>query len=361
MAFAASNEQTQAIGNPAHAWMLMIFLGGLYIGVSASLISFNKYLIHEDRFPYAVTLVMLHMGFAAVMSFILLQVRPSMFPSRTDPEKRVPLDLSMWLKNILPIGVLFSGQLVLSNWAYLHTSVAFLQMMKEANLVMVYLLSLLAMLEVFRWRSVFILIFIVCATSMTIVGELNFSMAGFMMQGSSQLFECSKIVLQALLLAEGGRKLDAMTFVLVVTPVCFCVLAIVQCTLYFVSPEYSFAGAWPHFEAWWPYLLGNCINSFLLNVVIAFFIKHSSAVGFILAGITKDVIIVSCGWMMFHEQISILQAIGFSLQLVGILVWSLVKTFPDRFEDSFWKGILRTFCLYPEASGKEKLKGYGAA
>lgn len=347
--------------NAVSTWALMFFLGGLYICCSASLISFNKYLMHEDRFPYAVTLVMLHMGFAAVLSFILRWVRPQMFPSITDPERKVTFDASLMIKNILPIAVLFSGQLVLSNQAYLHSSVAFLQMMKEANLVLVYILSLIACLETFRFRSILILLFICLATTMTIVGELHFSWTGFFVQGTSQLFECSKIVLQALVLSEAGKKLDAMSYVLIVTPICFCVLFVASTVIYFIKPELSFAGAWPHFEAWWHILILNSCLAFSVNVVIAFFIKYSSAVAFILAGIVKDVVIVTTGTMLFSEHISILQAVGFFLQLVGILVWSLTKTFPERFEDSFWKGMLRTFCMYPEPT-KEKLKGgYGAA
>merc|ERR1719327_2129212 len=119
------------------------------------------------------------MGFAAILSLILLLIRPSLFPSLTDPINKVPVDRYLMLKTILPIAVLFSVQLVLSNTAYLHSSVAFLQMMKEANLVLVYVLSLMVALEHFKWRSVIILLFIIAATTMTIVGEVKFSYTGF--------------------------------------------------------------------------------------------------------------------------------------------------------------------------------------
>eukprot|EP00746_Dinoflagellata_sp_MGD_P017890 gnl/MRDRNA2_/MRDRNA2_141349_c0_seq1.p1 gnl/MRDRNA2_/MRDRNA2_141349_c0~~gnl/MRDRNA2_/MRDRNA2_141349_c0_seq1.p1 ORF type:complete len:366 (+),score=43.54 gnl/MRDRNA2_/MRDRNA2_141349_c0_seq1:135-1232(+) len=344
-------------------WSLMLFLGGMYITCSASLISFNKFLMHEDRFPYAVTLVMLHMGFASVLSVILFFCCPSLYPSFNDPARRVQITTRLMMTCILPITILFSAQLVLSNIAYLHSSVAFLQMMKEANLVLVYVLSLFVMLEHFKWRSVMILLFIIAATTMTIVGEVKFSYTGFAVQGASQLFECSKIVLQAVLLSEvaGGKKLDAMSYVLVVAPLCFIELFGAGWALYFIVPDHSFKGVWPHLVNWWPYLIANSCIAFALNVVIALFIKHSSAVAFILAGIVKDVIIVSVGCMMFSEHISILQGVGFTLQLVGILVWSLIKTFPDRFEDGFFVGLARTFCGYPERKAMKGKTNYGSA
>lgn len=327
-------------------WSLVFVLGAGYICTSAALISFNKFLMHEDRFPFAVALVVLHMGFASILALLLLLVRPSLFPSLTDPINKVGVDRELVCKTILPIAVLFSVQLVLSNTAYLHSSVAFLQMMKEANLVLVYFLSLLFALEQFRLRSIVILLFICAATSLTIVGELKFSWTGFAMQGTSQLFECGKIVLQSVLLSEAGKKLDVMSYLVLVAPACFGVLCIAGFGLYFVAPEHSFVEAWPHFEAWWPYLMMNSLVAFALNVVIALFIKHTSAVPFILAGMVKDVCIVTAGATLFHEHISVLQVIGFTLQMSGILLWSVVKTFPQNFEDGMLTGMQRTIFGY---------------
>lgn len=36
----------------------------------------------------------------------------------------------MFLRSILPIGLLFSGSLILSNTAYIHLSVSYIQMLK---------------------------------------------------------------------------------------------------------------------------------------------------------------------------------------------------------------------------------------
>lgn len=339
-------------------WFLVIALGGGYICASAGLIAFNKFLMHEDRFPFAVTLVVLHMGFASVLALLLLVVRPSLFPSLTDPINKVGVDKQLMFTTILPIAVLFSVQLVLSNTAYLHSSVAFLQMMKESNLVMVYLLSLLFALEQYRFRSIMILLFICGATSMTIVGELHFSWTGFAVQGISQVFECGKIVLQSVLLSEAGKKLDVMSYLVLVAPACFGVLCVSGCGLYFILPDHSFAAAWPHFHAWWPYLLMNSLVAFALNVVIALFIKHTSAVPFILAGMVKDICIVSAGATLFHEHITILQVLGFSLQMSGILLWSIVKTFPQNFEDGMLTGIVRTVFGY--TPDKVEKSSYGS-
>lgn len=319
---------------------LVAFLGILYVAVSAGMIAFNKYLMTKNRFPFAVALVVLHTAFCSVFTLALFLLKPSLFPSLTDPVKKVSIDRNIILKGAIPIALLFSVQLVFSNTAYLHSSVAFLQMMKEANLVLVYSLSIMMALEWFSWRQAGILCGIIFATTLTIHGEINFSYTGFTLQLVSQFFECLKIVLQAMLLTSAGRKLDALTYVLLVMPLCFVLLCSAWGVLAFLWPMEKFATpAWSDFQEWWPYLLLNSLVAFTLNVVIALFVKHSSAVAFILAGIVKDAMIVAAGGLLFREVVSTLQVIGFTLQLLFILVWSLTKTFPDRFENGLLVGL----------------------
>mmetsp|Transcript_43779 Transcript_43779/g.82091 ORF Transcript_43779/g.82091 Transcript_43779/m.82091 type:complete len:374 (-) Transcript_43779:88-1209(-) len=330
--------------------LLMLSLGAFYIVVSAGLIAFNKYLVNSDRFPFAIALVLCHSGFSSVMALFLFLVKPSLFPSLTCPEKKVSVDASLVLGKALPIAAVFSGQLVLSNTAYLHSSTAFLQMLKESNLVLVYFFSLLAALEVFNWVKLRVLLCIVGATFLAVKGELRFSLMGFAIQGTSQLFESSKIVLQAIILSNAGKKLDPMSYVLLVMPLCFVVLSGMICLLTFVYPLDMLRI--PNFSdllTWWPVLLANATVAFTLNVTIAVFIKHSSAVAFILAGITKDAVIVLAGGAFLGELVSKLQVFAFACQLVLIWLWSLMKLFPDKFED----GVFRGLYALAEATGEK--------
>ena len=54
-----------------------------------------------------------------------------------DGAKDVHVSKEMFLRSILPIGLLFSGSLILSNTAYLYLSVAFIQMLKVCSEVCV--------------------------------------------------------------------------------------------------------------------------------------------------------------------------------------------------------------------------------
>merc|ERR1719265_2481553 len=90
---------------------------------------------------------------------------------------------------------------------------------------------------------------------------------------------------------------------------------------------------------WWPLLLANACVAFALNITVAVFMKNSSAVAFILAGITKDAVIVLAGGAFLGELVSTLQIFAFMLQLCLIWTWSLMKMFPAKFENGLIAGL----------------------
>lgn len=236
---------------------------------------------------------------------------------------------------MMPIGACFAVALVLGNCAYYFCSVAFLQLMKEANVVLGYFFSAMFSLEVFTWPKMQLVAFVLAATSLTVHGELRFSLLGFAMQGIAQLAECVRLCLVAVCLTDTSKKFDSLSFVLLIMPVCFLFLSPV---VLYMSWTYGFP--WAVVSEWWPHLLSNALCAFVLNVVVMFFIQRASAMGLVMTGILKDVLIVGAGFMLFGDPMSVEQACGFGLQLVGIFCWFLVKTYPEEFQVGFFSGVV---------------------
>jgi hypothetical protein len=249
----------------------------------------------------------------------------------------VDIDQGLVLRILLPIACCFGAQLVLSNVALVHSSVAFLQMMKQSNVVLVYLFSLTLALEEFSWRRVAVLVFIVLATALTIRGEVRFSAFGCTIQGVSMLCESMKLTLQSYSLSSTGRRLDALTYVMLVSPLVFLVLSCLSLFIFIAlpsTPEALSLPQWPVLRSHFWLLLGNALLAFCMNVVHALFMKNSSAITFILTGVLlKDILIVLAGSVLLGDPISSMQVWGFGMQLVGILMWSLMKASPSLATD----------------------------
>jgi len=326
------------------------------ITFSVGLINFNNYLM-DGRFPYAVPLTCFQQAFCTALAAMLFGLQPAWFPSLTDPVQKVVVDVKFVATGALPIGALFATSLVLTNLAYEHLSVAFLQMLKESNIVLVYLFSLLAYMEVFSWRHVQVILFAIFAASLTIKGELNFSMVGFLIQLAGGICECARIVLQGVLLS--GKKVDAMSYVLLVSPVACsllfaCLLTLMVLPAGIGGPGLTVPPAAVFWE-WLPTLLCNSLVAFGLNVNIALMIKNTSPTSYIFVGVVKDVVAILVSIVVLKELVSTLQFISFSLQIGTVIVWSLLKMHPQKFERGMLHGLREI--LYSELGVKAETGG----
>ena len=138
--------------------------------------------MQEGHFPFPFTLVLMHCLFSSAFALALRYVMPGLFPALTDPNWKIDINMGFYLRSILPIASCFACSLVLSNVAYKYCSVAFLQMVKEGNIIVIYVLSVLFGIEGFSRSQAAILAVMVAATWGCVDGELNFNLLGFLVQ-----------------------------------------------------------------------------------------------------------------------------------------------------------------------------------
>jgi len=310
-------------------------LGSTTILLSVSLISFNQDLMRPGRFPYAVLLALMHMGFCSVMAGLLRSAAPSLFPALNSPEERKEITSAFLWRGALPIGVASVTNLVCTNLAFRHLSVAFLQMLKEGNIVLVYIFALCLGLERFDWGHIKVILFALVAAALAVHGELHFSASGFGIQMLAQVCESWRIVLMGALLS--GRRLDALSCVLIVSPVCFALLASLSLLILalpagVVGPSLAMP-ALAEIHKFAPLLLANCSMAFALNISIALTIKYTSAVSYLFMGVLKDVIAVGVSVLVLRQSISRLQSIAFCMQVCAVVAWSALKFHPSPLQE----------------------------
>jgi len=246
------------------------------------------------------------------------------------------MDRNFVLRKVTPISVFFAASLVLTNMAYLHLSVAFLQMVKESGVILVYFFSILAALEAFTLRQCSILGLLLIGTALAINGELHFSAVGFCIQGSALLCDCSRVVLQGVLTSGGGRKLDPLSYILATSPLCMMLLALVfsvATRIYtFERGSHMAVPSASDFAGWWPLLIANATLAFMLNLGIAALIRYTSPMAFVLCQVVKDVLTVLLSTVILQQTISKMQAVGFGIQVLACLMWGIVKVRPGVFQ-----------------------------
>jgi len=288
----------------------------VYIGISTALIRFNKYMMSPDVFPFSLALSTIHMIVSTMLCVLLYMVKPSMFTAmRTVQDNK--LDMAKWF---VPIGALFAVMLYGSNQAYIFCSVTMLQFMKEANVMIVFLISCAVGLQLMDRLRFFLIVWVIVSATISVSGDLRFSLVGIAFQAISQVAECGRLVVGEFVLS--GRKLDPLTYTAFVAPCCCAILLVANTVAW--NPA-VIPAAMTH----WRLLAANAGLAFLLNVMVAVAIKEIAAVGFVLMGLTKDIFIVALSCVLFGEPITHTQTLAFSLTLVGVGTWSLLKISPE--------------------------------
>ncbi|THC95345.1 hypothetical protein EYZ11_005159 [Aspergillus tanneri] len=264
-------------------------------------ILFNKWVISSTEFHYPKTSTLL------------------------DARKNVRMTPRIYMRAIVPIGILYSGSLVCSNVVYLYLNVSFVQMLKAAGPV-------IALLSSWAWGvakpslAVLINILIIAASvGIAAAGEIQFSWLGLFFQVASLVFDANRLVMIQILLSEDGQKMDPLVSLYYAAPVCAVMNSLV-----------SWHSEWGAFH-WseisqntYCLLILNAAAGFMLNVSIFVLIGKTSGLTMTLVSIPKNILLIFASVVIWHSRISFLQIVGYTIALLALAYYSLGR---DRLQD----------------------------
>jgi hypothetical protein len=280
----------------------------LWICLSSTVIIYNNYLYNTLNFKYPVFLVTWHLTFAAIGTRVLQRTTHLL-----DGVKDVNMTKNMFMQSILPIGLLFSGSLILSNTAYLYLSVSYIQMLKAFTPVAILIISWTFRIAEPNRKLAVIVFMISAGVALASKGELRFNLIGFVTQASAVAFEASRLVMIQILLH--GLKMDPLVSLHYYAPVC--ALINVACLPFTegLAPFYELARIGPLI------MLSNASVAFLLNVAAVFLVGVGSGLVLTLAGVFKDILLITGSVLIFGSQITPLQVFGYSIALGGLVLF----------------------------------------
>lgn len=152
----------------------------IWIVLSLSVIIYNNHLYNTLKFRFPVFTVTWHLVFATIGTRVLQRTTRLL-----DGAKEVHITREMFVRSILPIGILFSGSLVLSNTAYLYLSVHYIQMLKAFTPVAILIISWVTRIQEINKKLAVIVIMISSGVALASKGELNFDLTGFIIQAAA--------------------------------------------------------------------------------------------------------------------------------------------------------------------------------
>jgi hypothetical protein len=152
-----------------------------------AVIMYNKWILAYFGFPYPLALTMWHMLFCSTVAFLLVRVLRVV--------KSVNMSARDYRRRVLPIGALYAASLWLSNSAYIHLSVSFIQMTKALMPGLVYMIGVFMRTEKYTLKVTLNMLVIAIGVGIAAYGEVNFVMIGVVEQLSSLVFEAVRLML----------------------------------------------------------------------------------------------------------------------------------------------------------------------
>jgi hypothetical protein len=189
----------------------------LWIGLSAGVILYNKWLLAYGGFPYPVALTMWHMAFCAALAWCII---------RAGWVEGVQMNAETYLRTIVPISALYAGTLWLGNAAYIYLSVSFIQMLKASMPMAVFTVGCMFGTEHFSTGRLANMLVIAVGICIASYGEINFVVVGVMLQMASVATESTRLTLVQILLQRRGIKLNPITTLYLIAPCCFAFLCV---------------------------------------------------------------------------------------------------------------------------------------
>ncbi|KJZ70741.1 hypothetical protein HIM_09874 [Hirsutella minnesotensis 3608] len=276
-------------------------------------ILFNKWIIDSAGFRYPILLTCWHLVFSAIATQILAR-----FTSLLDSRHKLPMTPRLYMRTICPIGVFYSASLVCSNLVYLYLSVAFIQMVKSAAPVAVLFASWAWGVADPSLSSLINILVIVAGVTLASLGEIQFSLIGFLFQIVGIVFEAIRIVMIQVMLSAEGLRMDPLVGLYYYAPVCAAMNLLVA--LFTEIPRIQWEEV-SHIG--FGVLFLNALIAFMLNVASVFLIGKTSGLVMTLAGILKNILLIAISILIWHTKITFVQVLGYTIALIGLTYYSI--------------------------------------
>eukprot|EP00227_Mantoniella_beaufortii_P017860 CAMPEP_0197594102 /NCGR_PEP_ID=MMETSP1326-20131121/19725_1 /TAXON_ID=1155430 /ORGANISM="Genus nov. species nov., Strain RCC2288" /LENGTH=349 /DNA_ID=CAMNT_0043160207 /DNA_START=579 /DNA_END=1624 /DNA_ORIENTATION=- len=284
----------------------------IWMSISMAVILFNKYILAYSGFGYPIALTLWHMVFCTTVATLAVRV--------LGVTKRLHMPQKEYINRVIPIGALYAASLWLSNSAYLHLSVSFIQMTKALMPGLVYMCGVFFAMEKLSTTTSVNMLIIAFGVAIAAYGEINFVWLGVAEQLSALVFEAMRLMLVQVLITRQGYSMNPIQSLYYVSPACAACLA-----LPFVAVELPAILANTALVINYPMLLLNAVTAFALNLAVFLLIGKTSALTMNIAGVIKDWMLIFASQHLFGNSVSFLNYLGYVIAFLSVGMYNYNK------------------------------------
>ncbi|KAH7839176.1 hypothetical protein Vadar_000763 [Vaccinium darrowii] len=276
----------------------------------------NKYLLSNYGFKYPIFLTMCHMTACSLFSYVAIAWL-KMVPMQT-------LRSRVQFFKILTLSSVFCASVVSGNISLRFLPVSFNQAIGATTPFFTAVFAYAMTFKREAWLTYFTLIPVVTGVIIASGGEPSFHLFGFIMCIGATAARALKTVLQGILLSSEGEKLNSMNLLLYMAPIAVVLLLPATLLMEENVVGITLALARDDIRIIW-YLLFNSALAYFVNLTNFLVTKHTSALTLQVLGNAKGAVAVVVSILIFRNPISVTGMLGYSLTVLGVILYSEVK------------------------------------
>eukprot|EP00934_Nitzschia_sp_Nitz4_P002140 Nitzschia sp. Nitz4//scaffold504_size4529//148//1388//NITZ4_009242-RA/size4529-augustus-gene-0.10-mRNA-1//1//CDS//3329553599//2140//frame0 len=300
---------------------------------SALLSSFNKFVMGDShmKFPCPLFLTSIHFSVQWIASFGLC----AWFPETFGTQRVLDLSWREWAWTSIPCGMATSLDVGLSNLSMVSITISFYTMVKSSAPVFVLGWAYLFGLERITWRLVGVILLIAFGEFLTVAGETQFVLHGFLLCLSASALSGARwtIAQRNLQTLEPPLK-TSLAAMRLLAPSMFCSLLFLSLVL---ERPWAKLQAYQSMEGLHEILfLGGVGGILAVSMVLCEFylILHASALILMIGGVIKEMVTIMIGVLIFGDQLNAINIAGCATVFIAVglykLVFHMEKNNPKR-------------------------------
>ena len=286
---------------------------------SVTVILYNKFLFNGP-FPHPITLTALHMAANTLFTQGLIHCGALGVPE---------LGWGAYLRVIPGLGALFAGSLACSNLAAARMPVATVQMLKALAPLLTVATMFAMGTERFRPALLLVALLMTLGVGVASCGEAHFDAVGVALQFAALLCESVRMVCIQLTIQASLPKANPLAALALFAPMCAACLVPLSLAMEpgVLAELLQLPGSGGAGQGLLLLLSGNAVAAIAINVCAVWLLSQNSGPLLVtLVGVLKDVQLIVFSVFLFGSPIIYLQCAGYSVALLGINAYHVLKT-----------------------------------
>ncbi|XP_004500210.1 probable sugar phosphate/phosphate translocator At3g11320 [Cicer arietinum] len=293
-----------------------VSLISLWYASNIGVLLLNKYLLSNYGFKYPIFLTLCHMMACSILSYIAMSWM-KVVPMQTVRSK-------VQFVKISSLGLIFCLSVVGGNISLKYLPVSFNQAVGSTTPFFTAIFAYIMTRKRESWLTYLALVPVVTGVMIASGGEPSFHLFGFIMCISATAARALKTVLQGVLLSNEAEKLNSMNLLMYMAPVAVAFLLpasiimeedVIGITIQLAREDSSILWL----------LLFNSALAYFVNLTNFLVTKHTSALTLQVLGNAKGAVAVVISIMIFRNPVSVTGMLGYSLTVIGVILYSEAK------------------------------------